>query len=280
MKKVVCISGIITVLLLSLLLIGWEDAEEKVIKALRQGNEQYMSAKYEEALKSYETGLAAKPESKALNFNAAQAAYLLGEYEKAAQYYEKAEDCTDKYLNGGNAFLRIGDAAQAENQKVQCYAKAVQIYKEGIIKYPKDVSLKYNYEFAKKKIDELLERMEQSSESSDKSDELSKDGSSNHNSSNSNDEIQKSKGQESENAENAQGQQDKNPEQNEDSGNIQGNGKEGDDERQYAYSRNEEEYNPDQESVRRILEMLDSQEEESLKNNQGIVGGKDEANGW
>lgn len=284
MRKILCISGVITVLFLSLLLTGWADADSGLNKALRQGNERYASAKYEEALKSYETGLETESENKMMNFNAGQAAYLLGDYEKASQYYEKAEDCVDKFLNAGNIFFRAGNAVEDANQKAQCYAQALQIYREGIIKYPQNVPLKYNYETVKALVDELLEEMDQEGEgdSGDQNDEQSEGESNEGQGESHNEESQSGQEQESEDTENAQEEQEQSSEQAGDSGDAQDESQEGGEGEQEAYSQDEseDEYDPDQEAIERILEMLENQEEESLKNNQGVVGGKDDTNGW
>ena len=224
MKKIMLISGIAAVFLLAIILAG-ADKDDGAKKALRQGNSEYAVSLYKYALAAYETGLASNPENKALNFNAAQAAYSLGEYEKAAGYYEKAEDCVEKYLNTGNIYFKAGDAAGDEDQKMQYYSKALQIYYEGIIKFPRDVPLKYNYETLKEKIKTIPENTEE----------------------------QENQGQDSEEQEN----------QGQDSGESR-----------------EEEPELDEEAIERILQMLENQEEESLKNNREILAGGDNKNDW
>ena len=158
MKKLAVISGILAVSMLPLLLTGWADRQDAVKEALRRGNQEYTAEAYAEAVNAYEQGLEAKPEHKALNFNAAQAAYQLGEYEKAVEFYEQAEDSRDKYLNAGNSFFRSGDAAMDGNEKMQLYNQALEMYKEGIMEYPQDLELKFNYEFVKQKLQELSDR--------------------------------------------------------------------------------------------------------------------------
>jgi Ca-activated chloride channel family protein len=280
MKIAAYISGAIAVLLLTLLFTGWADADDGIKKALRLGNEQYASAAYEEALKSYETGLQASPENKTLNFNAAQAAYMLGDYEKAAQYYEKAADSTDKYLNAGNIFFGAGEAAQDANQKMQFYVLALQIYQEGIIKYPQNVPLKYNYETVKKIIEELLEEMEQEGEDS-QSDEQN-EGEDSEESEANREESEENQEQESEDAQNAFGDQDEESDQEESSSELEDDEQEGEAGEQDANAQDEDEdeYNLDQEAIARILEMLEMQETESLKNNQEVIKGKDGKIGW
>jgi Ca-activated chloride channel family protein len=234
MKKFVCTTGIITIVLLLLLLTALADDREKI--SLRQGNKQYSSAMYEDALSSYEAALDINPESGSLNFNAAQAAYLLGDYRKASLYYEKSPDHVDKYLNSGNIHYKIGRAQEDPAEKVRMYLQALEMYKKGMIKYPYDVPLKYNYEFVKSLVEEFLSEMQMA---------MAMEG--------------QEEGEEE--GEEGDGQ-----------GRGRGRGRE-------RY----EDFNwdgPDPEALARILEWLESHEEESLKNNRGIERRRGAINGW
>jgi len=248
-KKIILISGIAAVLLFAFLAAGIADGTEAVKKALWQGNRQYASALYRRALETYETGLAANPENEALNFNAAQTAYYLGEYQKAAEYYEKAGGSVEKYINAGNIFFRAGDALEDEEQKAQCYMQALQIYLEGIIKFPQDVPLKYNYELLKEKIEITSEETERDdSEPGEEGEE----------------------GEESEKGENS--------EQNDgEEGEELEEGEEGEESEEAEEG---EEEDLDREAIERILRMLENREAENLKNNQEIISGGDYGNDW
>ena len=352
LKKVLYISGAVTILLIVLFLTGWADAYDSADRALRRGNGQYALAEYEDALAEYETGLEIKPENgavnsdgtlstdttlssnavqdsnaahtsntaqnsgaaqssrlarhlkAALNFNAAQAAYLLGDYEKAIKYYENAEDCVDKYLNSGNILFRAGNAAEDANQKAQCYSKALQFYREGIIKFPQNVPLKYNYETVKALLDEIQKDNESSNkdENSDQNEkekenesegengnqkETQGENQENQGQENQNQESQdqknqgqESQDQESENGESAQNKEDENSGQEENTGSAQDKDQEGNDKQQNASYSEDGEYDPDQEAIERILAVLEAQEQESLKNNQEVVGGKGGKYDW
>ena len=316
MKKTVFISGIITILLLSFILTGWADMYDSVNKALRRGNGLYAAAKYEDALAEYETGIEKQTENGSLSFNAAQSAYLLGEYEKAAKYYENAEDSVDKYLSLGNIYFKAGGVAQDANQKAQCYKQALELYEEGIIKFPNNVPLKYNYETVKALLDDIQEKTEQ--ENKDKSDDKDEnENESNGENGNQNEsegedksgdqkesESQENQSQESEKGEGAQNEQDENSGQGEDAAAqdeaaqdeaaqdeaaqneaaqgeaAQGKGQEGDDKQQVAEAADKGEYDPEQEAIERVLAVLESQEEESLKNNREVVGRKGDKYDW
>jgi len=273
MKKAVGFSAIITLLLFVLLLTGWADFAGAAAKSLREGNKHYALAEYEAALTAYEAGLEANPHNKALNFNAAQAAMRLREYEKAAQYYEEAEDSADKYLNAGNIFYEVGNFAEDMELKVQCYAQALQIYDEGMIKYPQNVPLKYNYEFVMALLD-----MENQSENNDQSEPQEGDENSEQNEGESSegDSGEEGEGQEAESREN-EGAEDSSEEEN--AANMQDQGDE-EEEGEDSSAAEEDENAADMEAIQRILEMLESQEEQSLKNNQSVVRGEDGKIDW
>ena len=122
----------------------------------------------------YEQGLEARPEHKALNFNAAQAAYQLGEYEKAVEFYEQAEDSRDNTSTPATVSIDLGMRQGYERKTV--YNQALEMYKEGIMQYPQDLELKFNYEFVKQNLQELSEQMEQMEQESEGQDDQQDEG--------------------------------------------------------------------------------------------------------
>ena len=311
MKAIAWASGILSVLLLTLLLTGWADADYAAKRALSQGNQQYAVAKFAQALAAYEAGLAADPENEALNFNAAQAAYMAGDYEKAAQYYEKSGNSVDKYLNGGNIYFKVGDAVEDDEAKAQCYSEALLIYHEGIVKFPQNVPLKYNFELVREKLEQLMEDMEQEGDSEDgeegedesesesqsqsgeegededqsegQSGEDSEDESEEGASQDSQEQDEEDQGEsgegEEQEAESAESE-DGDGENDEESAGRDSDGQDQEDEQQSSYNQEDAEYEQDREAIDRILEVLESLEQESLKNNQNVVRGKEGKNGW
>jgi len=260
-KKAFIVSGIIAVVLLALLLSGFAGEGDAVKNALKLGNKEYEAGKYAEALNYYGAALIEYPDNEELNFNTAQAAYMLGEYGLAAACYEKSPDSREKYLNFGNSCYRLGEASEAPDETMGAYAQALNIYEEGIVKYPQDVPLKFNYEFVKRKIEELAQEMEQDSEGEEG------DG-------------EQSEGEEGEQGESGEGEEGDQEEAEEGEQSEAEEGA-GDDEDIDAGQDGEYgESNPDQEAIDRILELLEAQEEESLKNNQEVTPGKDGGNAW
>jgi len=285
MKIALWVSGIVGALILTLLLTGWADADDSAKKALREGNLHYSAAEYAQALAAYETGLGASPENKALIFNAAQAAYMLGAYDKAALYYEQSDDSIEKFLNGGNIYFRVGDAVEDEEAKVQCYLQALLIYQEGIVKFPRNVPLKYNFERVMEKLELLQEDMEQEGEGEDGEegeDQGESEGQSADNSDQDDQEQSEADQSESGEGEEQETESSESAGEGEEENAAQGDDgdQEQDEDQQSAYNQEEAEYEQDRQAIERILEVLESQEEEDLKNNQSVVRGKEGKNGW
>jgi len=307
------ISGIITALLLVLLLAGFTGSNDPVKKAIRQGNMRYESAAYDEALEFYEAGLSIDPDDKALNFNAAQAAYILGDFGKAVEYYEKSGDYVEKYLNTGNTFFVLGNSLEDNEQKLQCYLEALKYYYDGIVLFPQNVPLKYNYEVVKALADDILDNMEpdnsdqsDSNDDSDSDESQEQDGQNQEGSSGEQDQDEASDEQNQGEASNEQDQDEASDEQSQgeasdeqdqdensaeqaqsqdgqDNGEDAGSAQEQDEGQEGAQDANSQDvnvYELDQEAIERILRMLEIQEQENLKNNQEVVGGKNGKKGW
>ncbi|HXK97583.1 MAG TPA: tetratricopeptide repeat protein [Limnochordia bacterium] len=289
MKKVLVISGIAVLLLLPLLVTGWAGKEEAVRDAFSRGNELYKTEAYAEALAAYETGLEIKPEHKGLSFNAAQAAYRAGEYEQAARHYDQAEDSVDKYMNAGNSFYRAGEKAEDVNTKFGHYQKALELYREGISRYPEKVELKFNYEFVMQKLKELQQQMEQQSEDDNGQDEEPEEQEEQQ-------EDQSGKegqdGERSEDQSGGEGEQEdedslssgqdggQGTEEDQQAGSGENQQDEGENQDAGGWDGDQQDQDQNQAAIDRILEMLAGEEEESLKNNQGVVVGGDHKYGW
>ena len=297
MKKVLLLSGLLTVILLSMSLTGLTDKDDSVKEAMWLGNKEYESGAYDEALLLFESGFEVSPDDESLNFNAAQAAYLLGEYGKAEEYYGKSGDNIERFLNVGNIYAALGDSVEENEQKLQSYLQALKYYQEGIVMFPQNVPLKYNYEIVKGKAEDIAKDMnqqdnEQDDSESDNDESQEQDGQEQ--------DSQEQEGQEQDDQEQdsqEQGENSEDQDQDQDSQDAQedeGSAQEqegqeqeqaqgqaeGEDGEQDVNSGDENEIDLDREAIERILKMLEIQEEESLKNNQEVVGGKDGKYGW
>lgn len=158
MKKIIYLSGVLTILLFILYMAGAIDLTLRTADTvLSEGNKLMEAGMYQQALEKYKKGLEEDPDDPELNYNAGQALYKLGEYASAAEYYEKSSLSTpDRYINLGNCYLK------------QNYCnRAAECYKQGILEFPQDVPLKYNYEYAL----EQIRKMEQEADKDEEKDE-------------------------------------------------------------------------------------------------------------
>lgn len=284
MKKIFFTSGLLTVLLLLLYFTGIIDFRDSTKEALAKGNRLYTAGSYTEALQAYNEGLTKKPEDARLNFNAGQAAYQLKDYGKAIEYYTKARSTVDKYLNQGNASLKLGDAAADTDtgQKLQYYQQALQAYEQGILAFPQNIDLKYNYEYVKKKLEQL-----QNDNQNQQNNEESKDGNEEQKNNQSQEDNQEGNGQNNQQdnqQDQTQDEQQKQPENQQDN---QQNGQGSNSQPTPSPDTSGSPFSPsgqqstDAEQVQKVLEMLEKQEENSLKNNQEIINqGKEEEHDW
>ncbi|MGI9115298.1 MAG: VWA domain-containing protein [Chthoniobacterales bacterium] len=134
------------------------------------GIDAYEQGKYDEALKQFESTLAEHPQSHAadrLQFDAGAAAYKREEYDKALQAFSQALLSRDTQLqskshyNLGNTLYKRGDKKTGDDQKLADWTGALRHYEETMKLDPKDRQAKENYEFVKKKIDDLKKKKEQ-----------------------------------------------------------------------------------------------------------------------
>jgi len=251
--------------------------------ALRQGNMQFASGEYENALRTFETGLETSPENNALNFSAGQAAYMLEEYEKAIEYFEKSEDTIEKFLNSGNASFRLGESGTDE-QQLQHYTQAMETFYRGIIGFPQSIELKYNYEVVRELINELLHDTNQDSDQGDDNQEPNNDeqtGSDNEQNQDQGEAHEDTQQDHSDNSEQAQEEESEESQDSEQDGaSMQEQNEEENEQLEEENSTQEEEDELDREATERILRILEGMESESLKNNQEVTVGDEGNYAW
>ncbi len=138
--------------------------------AVAPGIEAYEQQKYDEALKQFESGLAQHPRSHAadrMEFDAGAAAYKLQQYDKALQAFSQALLSRDTQLqskghyNLGNTLYQRGDTKKSDAEKLGDWTNALRHYEETMKLDPQDRQAKENYEFVKRKIEELKKKQEQ-----------------------------------------------------------------------------------------------------------------------
>lgn len=315
MRKVFIVSGVMLTALLVLFLFGMLDFGNGVRKHILEGNGHYAAGEYDKALEVYKTGLDREPGNKKLGYNSGQVSYILKDYQQAASFFANSSDNKDKYLNWGNSLLRLGDEATDETLKFQCYNQALEVYRQGILSYPENMELKYNYEYVLDKIGAMNHNSEnqQDRDGEDRQDQDSEDR-----------RDQDGEDQQDQDGENQQDQEEESQDQNgggsrQDSGQDENSGseeqensrqdeQEGESERQDESGSNEDQrdesggggdWQDDNQQVQdnrapqgqqdtltgteleQVLEMLERQEEDSLKNNREIrTHGKEDKYDW
>jgi Ca-activated chloride channel family protein len=131
-------------------------------KAYRQG-------KFPEAVKQYRAAVEKNPRRPELNYNLGAAEYRSGQFTDAAGAFQRSLQ-TDRlplqqqaFYNLGNAQYRIGQQTEKPNpqQTIQAWQQALQSYQGALKLKPDDADAKFNYEFVKKKLEELQKQQEQ-----------------------------------------------------------------------------------------------------------------------
>jgi Ca-activated chloride channel family protein len=302
MRRTFIVSGIVLAILLVLFLSGVIDYSDSVRQSLLKGNSHYAVGEYDKALEAYKTGLGKEPENEKLNYNSGQVSYILKDYQQAAGYFANASDNEDKYLNWGNSFLRLGEETTDEIQKFMCYNQALEVYKQGILSYPENMALKYNYEYVLEKIGTMDSNGEKQPEERDE--QKDQDGEKQQNQDGDNQQDRNNKNQESQDNEEQQDQEKEQQDQNGSQSQQNSNQEEStDNEEQENKQHDETEDNRDRQGenqqkhdnqaaqeqentptgseLEQVLEMLERQEKDSLKNNREIRGrGKEDEYDW
>ena len=158
-----------TLPVLAILCISWSLLWPRVglgspASALRE----YKAGKYEQALKEYEQLLKRKSDDPRLHFNAGAAAYRNQQFEEAAKRFNATLASPDlklqglAYYNEGNALYHLGEQVPDPKKRTEAWEKALQDYQSTTKLNPQDKDAKFNYEFVKRKLEELKQQQQQS----------------------------------------------------------------------------------------------------------------------
>lgn len=112
---------------------------------LKQGNRQFWNGHYDRALKYYNDALVDMPHSSVLHFNAGDAAYQTGDFEKAEKEFAQAAESGVRPLQAAAHYNR-GNALFRQNK----WEEAIEAYKESLRINPQDEDAKYNLSVALK----------------------------------------------------------------------------------------------------------------------------------
>ncbi len=128
---------------------------------------EYRSGQFDAALKEYQQALRKKSNDPRLHFNAGAAAYREQKLDEAVKHFGEALSAQDlklqqqAYYNLGNTLYRMGDAIPDPQKKVQSWEGAVKQYDSALKLNTNDVDAKLNYDFVKKKLEELKQQQQQ-----------------------------------------------------------------------------------------------------------------------
>ena len=124
----------------------------------------YSEGKFDQAYNEFQQTLNAHPPARAigkLQFDSGAAAYKKGDYEKALESFSQALLSPDtdlqanSHYNLGNTLYQRGDQEKSDNKKLSNWTNALAHYQQTLKLDPQDKEAKDNYEFVKRKIDEL-----------------------------------------------------------------------------------------------------------------------------
>jgi len=130
----------------------------------------YQQGKFEDAYKEFQDTLKSHPQSHAedeLQFDSGTAAYKLKDYNKAMESFSQALLTPDTSLqtkghyNLGNTLYQRGEMEKSDDKKLSDWTNALDHYEQTLKLNPQNKEAKDNYEYVKRKIDELKNKKEQ-----------------------------------------------------------------------------------------------------------------------
>jgi Ca-activated chloride channel homolog len=140
------------------------------VSATAPGINAYQQGKFEDAYKEFQDTLKSHPQSRAedeLQFDSGTAAYKLKDYNKALESFSQALLTPDTGLqtkghyNLGNTLYQRGEMQKSDDKKLSDWTNALDHYEQTLKLDPQNKEAKDNYEYVKKKIDELKNKKEQ-----------------------------------------------------------------------------------------------------------------------
>jgi Ca-activated chloride channel homolog len=143
--------------------------------ATAPGINSYQQGKFEDAYKEFQETLKSHPQSRAeekLQFDSGTAAYKLKDYNKALESFSQALLTPDTGLqtkghyNLGNTLYQRGETQKQDDKKLGDWTNALDHYEQTLKLDPQNKEAKENYEYVKRKIEELKNKKEQQQPSS------------------------------------------------------------------------------------------------------------------
>jgi len=132
---------------------------------------EYKQGNYDQALKDYQKLLQRHAEDPRLHFNAGAAAYRDKKFDQAAKEFDAALTAPDlklqelSYYNHGNTLFQLGAQNPDPTKKTETWKSALKDFESSLKLNPQDPDAKFNYEFVKKRLEELKQQQQQQNKS-------------------------------------------------------------------------------------------------------------------
>ena len=230
--------------------------------ATAPGLDAYRNGKFEDAYGQFQQTLKTHPESRAedkLQFDSGAAAYKLKDYSKAMESFSQALLSRDiglqskGHYNLGNTLYQRGETQKSDDKKLSDWTNALNHYEQTLKLEPQNKEAKDNYDYVKKKIEELKNKKQDQPSPSpspqQKNDQNKQDKQDKQQQQNQQDQQQKEKEQQQESQQQqGQGQQQKDQKQSQDqqSQGQSGNQKDQQQKNDQAQAKNEPQKNQQQ----------------------------------
>jgi Ca-activated chloride channel family protein len=134
------------------------------------GLDAYRNEEFSKAYSQFQQTLAQHPDTRAadkIQFDAGAAAYKMKDYGKALQSFSQALLSPDLQLqsrshyNLGNTLYQRGEGEKKDEQKLTDWTNALQHYEQTLKIEPENKEAKENYEFVKRKMEDLKKKQQQ-----------------------------------------------------------------------------------------------------------------------
>ena len=148
------------------------DASAQVDKReVRRGNRDFRKENYKEAELQYFRALAKDSLSFAANYNMANTLYRQENYDQALKHLERLEEVAADSPAAADFYYNLGNVAMAKEE----YQKAVDAYKQSLLRNPGDVEAKENYIYAKAKLKEQQDQQQNDQNNQDQNNQDNQD---------------------------------------------------------------------------------------------------------
>src|SRR5437899_7148591 len=151
-----------------LILLAWPSL---VLGSTSGALREYKQGNYDQALKDYQKLLQRHSEDPRLHFNAGAAAYRDKKFDRAAKEFDAALAAPDlklqelSYYNHGNTLFQLGAQNPDPTKKTETWKSALKDFESSLKLNPQDPDAKFNYEFVKKRLEELKQQQQQQNKS-------------------------------------------------------------------------------------------------------------------